>query len=155
NIGDIDHTRGLLVLGDEIRTGYAGTVEIRIEARRIVMHDLGERRVSWMVLPDFRDAIGVARIFAQRDLPVPADGAHVAHQLAFGSVQQHRGGAAERRVLSVGEIELPQLTVTGDARGRDEIELVVIDRVPRAVFRPLEAGPSHSGSCLVMANVLD
>ncbi len=40
----------------------------------------------------------------------------------------------------VTEIELPQLAVTGDARGRDEIELVVIDRVPRAVFRPLEAG---------------
>src|SRR5262245_43231513 len=30
--------------------------------------------------------------------------------------------------------------VTGDARRRDEIELVVIDRVPCAVFRPLEAG---------------
>src|SRR5262249_37918068 len=37
NVGDIDHARGLLVLGDEVRAGLPGTVEVRVEARRIVV----------------------------------------------------------------------------------------------------------------------
>src|SRR5262245_5170229 len=48
NVGDIDHARGLLVLGDE---GLPRPID-RVEARRIMMGDLGKGSITRIVLPD-------------------------------------------------------------------------------------------------------
>src|SRR5262249_22097583 len=62
----------------------------------------------------------------------------VEHLVAFVALEQDRDRSALLRLFDVVEAEAPEPAVVRQAGGRDEVEVVLLSRVPRAVLDALE-----------------
>src|SRR5581483_6997658 len=141
NVAGVDDTGGLLVLGDEGAVVEKG----RVEKFRIVLGYLDELAGIALIEPDFRYPRVVPWIFVHDDAPEGIDGHVVEHAMAFVAVEQDFYGAAFFRILRhVVEAQAPEPAVGADIGRGHEVSvvavLVVLARVPGAVFRAAETG---------------
>ena len=117
--------------------------EARLTGDEVVGLDLteGDERVrGWIILRYAGEAGVVAGVFIGEQIAVRIRTEVVHHDLAFRAVQHHVAHAAEFRLGDVREAQAPHPAGLGRAGGGDEVEVVRMGRIPRAVFHAHEAG---------------
>src|SRR5215510_1024723 len=136
DVSNIDDSRGLFVVGDELRPLGVG-----IEEPRIVGRDLDELAGLDRVQPDLRDEVVATGVLVHDDAAELIDRHVVQHAVAFVAAQQDLDCAAQLGALDVVESQAPQAGVGRGARRGDEVEVVLLPlaRIPGAVLAALQA----------------